>query len=113
MEPILGKQLVDEIKEKLESKTLTKEDIENPNISGLYNVGTGKPRSFIDLTDAVFRNFNQPKRITFIDTPKKIRAQYQYFTKAEISKLRQVGYKNKFYSLEDGINEYINKLLKC
>ncbi len=86
--------------------------INNPKKSGLFNVGSGLPRSFKDVTNAVFRNFNYPKRIDYIDTPKNIRNQYQYYTKAEISKLRKVGFKDKFFSLEDGINDYVNNYLK-
>ena len=86
--------------------------INNPKKSGLFNVGSGLPRSFKDLTNAVFRNFNYPKKITYIDTPRNIRNQYQYYTKAEISKLRKVGFKDKFFSLEDGINDYVNNYLK-
>jgi ADP-L-glycero-D-manno-heptose 6-epimerase len=86
--------------------------INNPKKSGLFNVGSGLPRSFKDVTNAVFRNFNYPKKITYIDTPKNIRNQYQYYTKAEVSKLRKVGFKDKFFSLEDGINDYVNNYLK-
>ena len=86
--------------------------INNPNKNGLFNVGSGLPRSFKDVTNAVFRNFNYPKKITYIKTPENIRNQYQYFTKAEMSKLRKVGFKDKFLSLEDGINDYINNYLK-
>ena len=86
--------------------------INNPNKNGLFNVGSGLPRSFKDVTNAVFRNFNYPKKITYIVTPENIRNQYQYFTKAEISKLRKVGFRDKFFSLEDGINDYVNNYLK-
>lgn len=86
--------------------------IENPKFSGLYNVGTGKPRSFNDLTNCVYRNFNYPKKIKYIDTPKNIRSQYQYFTKARMSKLKKLGFKMRFFTLEEGINDYINNHLK-
>ena len=86
--------------------------INNPNKNGLFNVGSGLPRSFKDVANAVFRNFNYPKKITYITTPENIRNQYQYFTKAEISKLRKVGFKDKFLSLEEGINDYVNNYLK-
>ena len=86
--------------------------INNPKRSGLFNVGSGLPRSFKDVTNAVFRNFNYPKRITYIDTPRNIRNQYQYYTKAEMIKLRRLGFKDKFFSLEDGINDYVNNYLK-
>ena len=64
--------------------------------SGLFNVGSGLPRSFKDVTNAVFRNFNYPKKINYIATPKNIRNQYQYFTKADVSKLRKAGLKKNF-----------------
>ena len=85
--------------------------INNPKSNGLFNVGTGIPRSFNDLAKAVFANSNKREKIEYIDTPKKIRSQYQYFTKANIKKLRDLGYKKDFFSLEDGIKDYIVKNL--
>jgi len=85
--------------------------IDNENINGIYNVGTGKPRSFCDLAVSVFKNSNIKSKIKYIDTPKNIREQYQYFTKANIKKLRNTGYKKKFFSLEDGIKDYIRNHL--
>ena len=85
--------------------------IDNKNINGIFNVGTGKPRSFHDLATSVFKNSNIKNKIKYIDTPKNIRDQYQYFTKANIKKLRHNGYKKKFFSLEDGIKDYIRNYL--
>ena len=85
--------------------------IDNPKLNGLFNVGTGIPRSFNDIAKAVFANSNKREKINYIDTPSKIRCQYQYFTKANIKKLRDLGYKNDFFSLEDGIKDYIIKNL--
>jgi ADP-L-glycero-D-manno-heptose 6-epimerase len=85
--------------------------VDNKNINGIYNVGTGKPRSFHDLAVSVFKNSNKKNKIKYIDTPKNIREQYQYFTKANIKKLRKTGYKKKFFSLEDGIKDYIRNHL--
>ena len=85
--------------------------IKNPKSNGLFNVGTGIPRSFNDIAKAVFANSNKREKIEYIDTPKKIRSQYQYFTKANIKKLRDLGYKKDFFSLEDGIKDYIVKNL--
>ncbi len=85
--------------------------INNPKLNGLFNVGTGIPRSFNDIAKAVFANSNKREKINYIDTPSKIRCQYQYFTKANIKKLRDLGYKNDFFSLEDGIKDYIIKNL--
>ncbi|MGK7388701.1 MAG: ADP-glyceromanno-heptose 6-epimerase [Candidatus Cyclobacteriaceae bacterium M2_1C_046] len=78
--------------------------------SGIYNLGSGKARTFLDLSRAVFKNMNKAEDISFIDTPADIRDKYQYFTEADISKLRSIGYKEPFHSLEEGIAEYIKKL---
>ena len=59
----------------------------------------------------MFKNSNVKNRIKYIDTPKNIREQYQYFTKANIKKLRNAGYKKRFFSLEDGIKDYIRNHL--
>ena len=85
--------------------------INNHKLNGIFNVGTGIPRSFNDLVKAVFKNSNKKQNVEFINTPKSIRDQYQYFTKANISKLRKIGYKNDFYSLEEGIEDYIKNFL--
>ena len=82
----------------------------NKPLSGIYNVGTGKARSFNDLAKAVFKSLELPENISYIDTPKNIRDKYQYFTEAKIEKLRLTGYTNKFHELEEGVKEYINKL---
>ena len=82
----------------------------NKPLSGIYNVGTGKARSFNDLAKAVFKSLELPENISYIDTPKNIRDKYQYFTEAKIEKLRLTGYTNKFHELEEGVEKYINKL---
>jgi ADP-L-glycero-D-manno-heptose 6-epimerase len=78
--------------------------------NGLYNVGTGKARSYNDLAKAVFKSLDIKEKIQYIDIPIKIRNKYQYFTEAKIDKLRNVGYDKPFHELEDGIAEYITKL---
>ncbi|MEE2694899.1 MAG: ADP-glyceromanno-heptose 6-epimerase [Pseudomonadota bacterium] len=85
--------------------------LKNPKINGLFNVGSSKPKSFNNLADIVYRNCNKQKKIKYIDTPKNIRKQYQYYTKAELKKLRKEGYKKEFFSLEDGIKDYIRNYL--
>ena len=80
--------------------------------SGLYNVGTGEARTFLDLANATFQAMDLEPNIGFIDTPKDIRKNYQYFTQANIKKLRSAGYKKKFYSLEEGIDDYVRNYLK-
>ena len=78
--------------------------------SGLYNVGTGKARSFYDLADNTFKAMGMKTNIEFIDTPLEIRDKYQYFTEANMAKLRKVGYNEPFTSLEDGVREYVSFL---
>ena len=85
--------------------------LNKPKISGLFNVGSASPQSFNYLAKCVYRNCNMSEKIEYIDTPKKIRKQYQYFTKASLKKLRKVGYDKNFFSLRDGINDYIQNYL--
>jgi ADP-L-glycero-D-manno-heptose 6-epimerase len=79
--------------------------------SGLYNVGTGQARTFWDLAVNTFRAMGLEPNISFIDTPADIRATYQYFTEANISKLRTAGYDRPFYSLEMGVEDYVKNYL--
>lgn len=80
--------------------------------SGLYNLGTGKARTFLDLARSTFKAMDLPENIVFIDTPQDIRDKYQYFTEARMDKLRMAGYDNPFYTLEEGIEEYVVEYLK-
>ena len=79
--------------------------------SGLYNLGSGQARSFLDLTRATFRALDVPENIGFIDTPEDIRDTYQYFTEADLSKLRGIGYDRTMTSLEEGVTEYVKEFL--
>lgn len=79
--------------------------------SGIYNLGTGKARTFIDLTRSVFRSMQIEENIEFIDTPADIRDKYQYFTEANMTKLREIGYDRPFTSLEDGVDDYVQSYL--
>jgi len=79
--------------------------------SGLYNLGTGKARTFLDLANATFAALNKQPDIQFVDTPEDIRDKYQYFTEANMTKLRKAGYHHPFTSLEDGINDYVRNYL--
>lgn len=79
--------------------------------SGIYNMGTGKARSFLDLAKSVFTAMNKPESIEFIDTPEDIRDKYQYFTEADMSKLHSLDYNIPFYSLEEGIQDYVQGYL--
>ena len=79
--------------------------------SGLYNLGSGRARSFLDLTRATFHALDVPENIGFIDTPEDIRDTYQYFTEADLSKLRGIGYDREMTALEDGVKEYVRDFL--
>lgn len=79
--------------------------------SGIYNLGTGKARTFVDLAKSTFAALNKEPNIEFIDTPIDIRDKYQYFTEANMSKLRSVGYNKEFYSLENGVKDYVQNYL--
>ncbi len=78
--------------------------------SGIYNLGSGKARTFNDLAKAVFAALDKPALIEYIDTPVDIRDKYQYFTEAKMEKLRSIGYSRGFYSLEGGVREYVDQL---
>lgn len=79
--------------------------------SGIYNLGSGKARTFLDLVKGVFKSLGQKPQIEFIDTPVDIRDTYQYFTEANMSKLKNAGYEKPFTSLESGIDDYIKNYL--
>jgi len=83
----------------------------NPSVNGLFNVGTGKARSFKDLANATFAAVGKPPAITYIDMPEELRSKYQYLTEAKIERLRAVGYTDAFYSLEDGVKDYVQSYL--
>ncbi len=84
-----------------------------PNLRGsIYNLGSGKARTFLDLTRNVFSSMGKKENIEFVDTPADIRDKYQYFTEAKMEKLQKAGYTLPFYSLEDGVGEYVNNFLK-
>lgn len=83
-----------------------------PKISGIFNLGTGRARSFVDLINAVGTALNKPVNIEFIDMPEAIRTNYQYFTQADMQKLRGCGYAESFYSLEDGVADYVRQYLR-
>ena len=78
---------------------------------GIYNLGTGKARAFLDLARGTFRAMNLDPDIEFIPTPEDIRDKYQYFTEANMAKLISIGYPDAFYSLEEGIEEYVQEFL--
>ncbi|MFC2133424.1 ADP-glyceromanno-heptose 6-epimerase [Bacteroidota bacterium] len=87
--------------------------LENNKINGLYNVGTGNARSWNDLVTALFNAMDKPVNIKYIDMPEELQGKYQYFTEAELSKIKSTGYSKEIASLEKGVEEYVkNYLLK-
>jgi ADP-L-glycero-D-manno-heptose 6-epimerase len=85
--------------------------MDNPIASGLYNLGTGKARTFEDLAKATFAGMGKEAVIEYIDMPEDIRDKYQYFTEADMAKLQAAGYTKSFHTLEDGITDYVKKYL--
>lgn len=81
------------------------------NNSGIYNLGSGKARTFLDLAKATFSSLKLEPDIEFIDIPPDIREWYQYFTEAKMNKLRSIGYDKQFHSLESGIDDYVRNYL--
>ena len=79
--------------------------------NGLYNLGSGKARTFLDLAHATFDAMGKPRNVSFIDTPEDIRDTYQYFTEADMSKLKSIGYDRPFASLEAAIEDYVHHYL--
>jgi ADP-L-glycero-D-manno-heptose 6-epimerase len=85
--------------------------MEDQPTSGIYNLGSGKARTFLDLAKNTFSSLGKPESIEFIDTPEDIRDKYQYFTEANMSKLIESGYTQKFHTLEEGIKDYVENYL--
>lgn len=79
--------------------------------SGIYNLGSGKARTFKDLVTSTFLAMDKTPDISFIDTPEDIRDKYQYFTQANMSKLRAIGFTRPFHTLEEGVSEYVKDYL--
>ena len=79
--------------------------------SGIYNLGSGRARTFLDLVRNTFIAMKVPEKIGFVDTPIDIRENYQYFTEANMSKLKNIGYAEPFYTLEDGVKDYVENYL--
>lgn len=85
--------------------------MENPDKNGLFNVGTGQARSFKDLVLATFKAMGQEPDIEYIDMPEYLQPKYQYFTEAEMNKVKAAGYNKPFTSLEDGVADYVQNFL--
>ena len=85
--------------------------MEHHDKNGLYNLGTGKARTWNDLVTAVFNAMGKEPNIQYIEMPETLRSKYQYFTEANISKLRNAGYDKDIYSLEKGVKDYVTNYL--
>jgi ADP-L-glycero-D-manno-heptose 6-epimerase len=79
--------------------------------NGIYNLGSGKARTFLDLVKATFKALDKTPNIDFIDTPIDIRDKYQYFTEANMKKMKSIGYEIPFHSLEEGVTDYVKNYL--
>lgn len=82
-----------------------------PVANAIYNIGTGQARSFKDLATSVMTSMNREPNITYIDMPQDLQGKYQYFTQAEMKKLRDAGYKKPFTTLEEGVKDYVQNYL--
>lgn len=80
--------------------------------AGLYNLGSGKARTFLDLVKNTFAGVGKEPQIEFIDTPADIRDKYQYFTEANMQKLKSIGYDKEFHTLENGVKDYVKNYLE-
>ncbi|MET0278686.1 MAG: ADP-glyceromanno-heptose 6-epimerase [Pseudorhodoplanes sp.] len=85
--------------------------LDTPRISGLFNVGTGKARSFREMIEAMFAAMNRPAKIEYVDMPESIRGQYQYFTEGNVGRLRAAGYNAGFTPFEEGVERYVTQFL--
>ncbi len=85
--------------------------LENRKKSGIYNLGTGKARTWNDLVNAIFKAMDLPSNIEYIDIPEDIRGKYQYYTEANMEKLRKIGYNKDFTNVENAVNDYVNNYL--
>ncbi len=85
--------------------------LENRKKSGIYNLGTGQARTWNDLANAIFKAMDLTSNIEYIDIPEDIRGKYQYYTGADMNKLRSIGYNKEFTNLENAVNDYVNNYL--
>jgi ADP-L-glycero-D-manno-heptose 6-epimerase len=84
---------------------------DHPTVNGLFNIGTGRARSFAELAAATFRATGREPIYEFVDTPVEIRDKYQYFTEARMDRLRNAGYDKPFTTLEEGVTDYVTSFL--
>jgi ADP-L-glycero-D-manno-heptose 6-epimerase len=85
--------------------------LDTPHVSGLFNIGSGTARSFLDLVQAMFAGMGRNAAVEFIDMPQDLRGRYQYFTEAPLDRLRQAGFTRPMTALEDGVGRYVRDFL--
>jgi len=85
--------------------------LEHPDAGGLFNVGCGQARTWNALATAVFAAMERPSAVEYVEMPEALRGKYQYFTEANMKKLRSIGYEKPFTSLEDGVEDYVKNYL--
>ncbi|MBM3491652.1 MAG: ADP-glyceromanno-heptose 6-epimerase, partial [Alphaproteobacteria bacterium] len=85
--------------------------LDHPGVSGMFNLGSGRARSFADLAAALFAALGRPTDIEFVDTPVELRARYQFFTEAPLARLRAAGYESPFQPLEAAVDDYVERYL--
>lgn len=105
-----GKQMRDFIYIK-DAVDMTLHFIENREANGLYNVGTGKARTWVDLVSSIFNAIGKEPNIDFIEMPEVLKGKYQYFTEANIYKIKSTGFNNEILSLEDSVSDYVQNYL--
>ncbi|HEX4262227.1 MAG TPA: ADP-glyceromanno-heptose 6-epimerase [Acetobacteraceae bacterium] len=87
--------------------------LDHPGVSGLYNIGTGQARSYLDLAHAVCDAMGAPRQVEFVPMPERLAGQYQSFTEARMDRLRAAGYQGRFLALEDGVQRYVKDYLQA
>jgi len=105
-----GEQLRDFIYIK-DAVNLTLFFLDKPNVNGLFNLGTGKSRTWNDLVTSIFKSLNKPANIEYIDLPEHLREKYQYFTEANMDKIKKAGFASPITRLEDGVADYVKNYL--
>ena len=85
--------------------------LRNPDVSGLFNLGTGRAQTWLDLMTALYRSVGRTLTVDWMDTPLELRDRYQYFTEARMDRLRRAGYAKSFASVEEGVRDYVERYL--
>ena len=105
-----GEQLRDFVNVK-DAVEMTLFFLDKPKVNGLFNLGTGKSRTWNDLVSAIFKALDKPVNIEYVDLPEHLREKYQYFTEANMNKIKKAGYNKSITSLEDGVADYVKNYL--